>query len=321
MQYSCKYIDGAMLFDFNNVCCACSDTGGIVFKENYKGEIFDYEEITSIRENIIEGFKEGIVPEKCKNCFALEEVAESNIKVSKTINNLFISNWRHCNCGCIYCDYGYLTLGKFSQKVRKSDYYDIFPMIKKLLKQKYIDENTHIRFLGGECTVLKEFDQVAKLLASATKARMWLLSSGVKHSRTIENLLKKDKCFVVVSVDCGCRETYEKIKRTDMFEALKKNIKRYVSASKSDEQVVLKYIIIRGYNDNEQELLKFIDIARVLNVKSLILNLDHRVKNGYNMKIPSSHKLLYKVFYENTKDFTIIDSIQDKLLVEQAECI
>ena len=62
MVYTCPKIDGTILLNPDSIRCSCSNAGGIVFFDKYKGEEIDFEKIDTKREEIITAFKRGIAP-------------------------------------------------------------------------------------------------------------------------------------------------------------------------------------------------------------------------------------------------------------------
>lgn len=301
MAYTCSQIAGTILFNPSDVRCSCSNAGGIAFYEQYNGESLDFDKIDTKRNEIITAFKRGIAPYCCYKCNYKRKTDNCELEAAKSLQRIYISNWRHCNCGCIYCDYANVTNSVFSNEVKKSDFYDILPILKELVKNKKIDKDTEIIFLGGECTVLDEFEQIIELLAPIVEKRILIYSSGLISSPAIKKLLEQDKCMLVTSLDSGCPETYKKIKRIDGFEKVLSTIKEYKkSAGENFKHVTLKYILLPSINDNIEEIQKFIDILKALGVKNAFLEVDHREMLAKNCtKIPEHYYKLFEYFEKN----------------------
>lgn len=318
MVYTCPKIDGTILLNPDSIRCSCSNAGGIVFFDKYKGEEIDFEKIDTKREEIITAFKRGIAPYCCFQCSYKQKVDNCDLKISKTLKQIYISNWRHCNCGCIYCDYGDLTKGEFSQSAKKSDYYDALPILKKFVEEGRIDQNTEIVFLGGECTVLEEFEPIVDLLFPIVEKRILIFSSGIIPSPSIKKLLSADKCMLVTSLDSGCRETYRKIKRTDAFEQVINTLKEYKkSAGENFKHVTLKYILLPQINDNKEEISKFTDVIRALGVQNAFLEVDHRDILARNReKIPEHYYDLVEFFKKSAPELHTENSRHNKLIWE-----
>ena len=92
-------------------------------------------------------------------------------------------------------------------------------------------------------------------------------------------------------------ECYRKIKRTDAFEQVIKNIKKYVSANPScEDSVQLKYILVKGLNDNLEELKKFFDVVRETKVKKVFLDVDHNNFRSNSKEVPDYWYDLFEYF-------------------------
>ncbi len=320
MPYSCEQIEGSILFNFDSIRCSCSNAGGIMFYENFNREMsLDFEKIFERKNKIIQDFQNNIAPECCPECSYLKSVNSFDLAVSKVFKKIYISNWRHCNCGCVYCDYRNVTKSKFSPRKRASKYYDVLPILKQMADKNMIDENTEFIFLGGECAVLKEFDEIVDFIEPIIKKRVLIYTSAVQCSNSIKNLLAKDKCMVVTSLDCGSPETYKKIKRIDAFDDVINTMKEYKkSAGENFKHVTLKYILLPKINDNTDEIGKFLKVVRSLGVQNTFLELDHRVELARkHTKIPEHFKDLFLFFDENTKDLYTGDCDHNKQMLEK----
>lgn len=102
MKYICDCVRGTLFFDYNTVKCGCSNTGGFVF-QNFDGGFLNLENINQMRKNLVENFKKGILPQVCQNCYMLntDDFGKIDEPLKKELDNIFISHWLHCNCGCI----------------------------------------------------------------------------------------------------------------------------------------------------------------------------------------------------------------------------
>lgn len=297
MKYTCECIN-SLFFDYNTVKCGCSNTGGYSFIFPFDGTNFNINEVAIKRKELINNFSKGIIPLQCKDCYMLKEDTENTIDkpFSKELDTLFLSNWLHCNCGCIYCCNRRFTKLRITPTIKKSDYYDLLPIIKELCENGYIGKNTQITTVGGEPTVWDEFDEVIAELANYTKKQIRFLSSGIIFSETIYNLLKEDRADLGFSLDCGSPEMYRKIKRIDAFNKVVENITKYASANPLNKQAIhIKYIMVRGLNDNIEEVKNFINIAKQTGVKKIFFGLDYNDTNRGN-SIPEHWYDIFEYF-------------------------
>ena len=308
MKYTCPYIHKGLSFEPEGVKCCQSNCIGPLLQELKRNTKLDIVAQNKKRKEVIELFNKGEIPDCCKNCYQIREIPDDsgeNEKKLDSIDTLFISNWRHCNCGCIYCVYSWITKGKHSIFSKRSPYYNVLPHLKELLKNGLITEYTTTFITGGECTVLNEFKDVVKLLKNVLKNKITILSSCINYSKEFEELIEKDLCEITTSIDSGTRETYKKLKRVDKFNQVVKNLKKYREKSPlAEKNIILKYIIIKGINDNEDELLKFLNLTNEIGTKRVQLDIDHR-KTTIG-QIPDYYYKLYDLFSEKSEELGLI---------------
>ncbi len=246
------------------------------------------------RLKIIEEMKQGIIPERCKLCPELKEQEwkEFDGKIFK----ITVFNWKHCNAACFYCSVG----SDFHDGVKKSDDYDSLPIIEKLIEQGRLNQDSFIAFMGGEPTMLEEFPAIVKLLLSKN-CRMEVLTNGIKYESVISDMLKaQNHNTICISLDCGCRETYKRIKRVDKFDEVVETVKKYISQSADkSSRIKLKYIIFPNVNDNKKEIDKFFEVCKNMGVKTVARAVNHhesKMDTTKNQVIESSVIKAYSYF-------------------------
>ena len=129
------------------------------------------------------------------------------------------------------------------------------------LKEKNLLRHTTFDIVGGECTEY-ENGKLEDIVKFAMDGDYWLhfFSSGIFYSEVIADAMKKSRANIVVSVDSGTKETYEKIKRVKTFDKVWENMAKYSRAGVQDDfcnkgYVILKYIIIPKVNDSLEEFI------------------------------------------------------------------
>lgn len=297
MKYICDCIN-SLFFDYNSVKCGCSNTFGNLFIAPFTGDNFDINKVNSERAKIIRCFREGIVPEKCRECYMLREDTNGEIDKDfpKELDHIYIGHWYHCNCGCVYCSNRMITNLKITKNSKKSDYYDLLPTVKYLCKEGYIGKNTRVTTLGGDPAVLSEYDKIMSELLKYTDGHVIILSSGIKFSDTIYKVLKKGNAELIISVDSGTPELFKKIKQVNEFNNVIKNVKKYMKANPNNRNsVYIKYILVDGLNDNIDDLNRFVDVARKIGINKLYLNVDFNFKN-YGKSIPEHWYSIFEQF-------------------------
>ena len=150
---------------------------------------------------------------------------------------------------------------------------------------------------------------------------MQLATSGIKYSTAIDEAFKNNRLEMLLSLDSGSRETYKKIKNVDMFDTVIENLKKYTSACEfAKENIILKYIILDGINDNKEELGKFFDIVQKLGVRNVRLDINSRVYClGRGKKVPALYSELYEFFNSKAKelDLRVLSYEQIEMMLAQ----
>lgn len=293
MQYkSCQWVNRGIEFrtDSLRLCCYGYLQGReteyqTTIKENYHGELLDWNEIFEIKDKLKQMHKEGKYLEACKDCIYLQtkDWDEENY-----INHFTLNHWTKCNCNCIYC---YTKDNKKEYNAYKE--YPIYPIIKDMFKKEVIKhtEESCIIFGGGEPTILKDFDKLIDLFLQKGCKNIRINSSGIKFSKAIEKGLKTGAISLVISTDAGCRETYEKIKKVKTYAKVWENIKKYAKAQMKDDLVKVKFILYPDVNDTYEEINKWFDEVVKNKVKAISLSVE---QDWFNTHQPEFTPKIYE---------------------------
>lgn len=246
------------------------------------------------RLEIIEKMKNGYIPEHCKLCPMLEE--KDWKEFDGKIHKITVFNWKHCNAACFYCS----VHSDFYDGVKKSDDYDSFPIVQKLVEQGRLTKDSFIAFMGGEPTMLEEFPQILQLLLEHG-CRLEVLTNGIKYEQLIGKMLKaENNNTICISLDCGSKELYKRIKRVDKFDDVVSTIEKYVQVAQDKaNRVKIKYIIFPNVNDNKKEIDAFFEVCKKMGVKTVARAVNHeesKIKTTKNQVIESSVIKAYKYF-------------------------
>lgn len=252
----CKHTTNTLSFHQDNVrFCTTLQLGPVISQYREKPE--------ELADLIIEAKRKAFdnIPVECNDCiYRVQENTDD-----KKITRIDLFYWYHCNCGCFYCSYRDKTHGEFSDKVKEGNPL-IYKTIKDLYKKDAISrENLQVIWGGGEVGVLKEFPNLMDLFFKNNVNNIWCETSGVRFSDAIAKMLKMGKGGLTAAVCCGSRDTYKKIKQRDKYEQVMKNMANYVKASKkfkdnvnNAENVVSKFIILEGFNNNKEEVERWV---------------------------------------------------------------
>ena len=282
----CIFLENGINFEYNRVsdCCIYHhfDRGQPLLIDNYGGELIDWEKIFEIKSQRIKAQKEKTIYE-CQDCYHL---GKYNFSGEKKISEFHFSHCRSCNASCIYCSEG---------TSRGSVNYSTYPIIKDLMEKGYYKAGGEATFQGGEPTLMQNFDELVSLfIENGTDVRIH--SSGIKYSQKIREALDSDKGKIVISLDSGTSETYKKIKGVDSFNLVCGNIEKY--AQNGVANIIIKYIIIPGVNDNIKEIDKFFKLMNSLNIKNIALDIELQYAEKNNNKDVSKHIYLIKDYFE-----------------------
>lgn len=303
MAYKCcEYLLHQIVFDQTDIkpCCETSMNNNVIkFVEDFDGFKFDIKQYIEKRQIYIEKFKSNNIPLSCQHCPLIKESEwdENNIYFDRII----MANIAKCSCNCIYCVYTHdnPNLKSFYNSKKA---YDIKPILLNLRNQNLLKDNFILIIGGGECTEFPKGELEWLLyFASACNGKIQILSSGIKYSKAIEQILKAGKVELCISPDAGTRKTYEEIKRVKAFNLVWDNLKNYIIASfgNSSARIEVKYIIIPGINDNEKEIKAFIKKCKEIKCQNIHIDVEHYwYKENKNKPVTNKIKNIMNILKE-----------------------
>ena len=286
--YRCDYLDSGINFERYGiyVCCKTAHEGGgfLTLSSSYKN--LDWDKIFEKKRKWKEALYNGNPPDRCKGC---SSIIETN-KPSKEDAFVFvdINSFASCNSKCRYCNCW--TDKNFREP-------SLYPIFKELLDKKLLKNAPHgyVQFAGGEPALMKNFEEIVDLCLKKGIERYIVNSNGIKYSKGIYNLLKYGKTNLFVSIDSGCKETYEKIKNVPCFDTVVENLKKYASADKKGNSCVWsKFIIVPECNDNFEDIEKWYNLTtKEIGIKSVVLDVEREWFIANNRTItPKMEKLI-----------------------------
>ena len=314
----CDCMKHSIHFFYDEIRACCTNIPGPVFYKNYQGKNIDWDFIYRKRKELIKQinsvFSGNEYPSCCEGCCEKDSKLKSNkvTNFENKIEKMYFHNHMSCNAKCTYCTYGY---------IEKGYKYKVLPLVKSLIDKDILSRNAHIYMSGGEITISPEFEELLSLLLHYIYSKVEILTSGIKYCKSIEEAFIHDKCKLVISLDSATPETYKKIKQVDCFDKVVQNIKNYIKASENAKSnITMKYIIVDGVNDNNEEITNFIKLVSELGIKDIRLDFDYeKYKFTRNIKVPDYYFDLYKNFNEISFDLGLnvqkceqIEAILDK---------
>ncbi len=283
---SCKWLESGVCFDNGvygsnvKLCCYMSAPGGgnsMIF-EDYHGEKINWDNFFKIKNEYRNIQKSGQTVEGCRGCVFLEENEWPQIDY---IDSIIFDHFTKCNCCCSYC---YTEEDKKRYNSLKT--YNIYPIIKDMFDKKIIKRGGAIGFGGGEPTILPEFEKLINLFLKNGFSNIRVPSSGIKYSPVIAKGISTGQLSVVVSVDSSSKEIYKKIKQTDKYETVCKNLKKYAKSQRGSYNVISKYIIIPEINDNTVEIDNWLKFNKDNNIGIIVIDIENSWLNRYRKEEP-----------------------------------
>ena len=274
MYKSCHIVKHGLCFFDNKLASCCfspvdhvkGQVPPVIFP-NYKGQVLSAEELFKRMDIYISVFKNGGCPRECMNCYHIED---KDWDEEKFIDYITITHFSNCNADCIYCS------NNNTPQERTNNIYKIMPVLKSFMEQGLIKKGCELHIGGGEFTIYDECDEILEMFAVSNYSRVFIPTNAIIYSHNLFRAMDEATTYIIVSLDCGSRKLYKKIKRVDKFNKVIENLKKYAATKKSQEAIRLKYIIIPTINDNIHEFKQFLKIAKMLHVKNLIIDIDAR---------------------------------------------
>ena len=283
--YSCPWLEhGLVFFQYKLAnCCFCGHAvgGHTLLRNNFVGQNIDWNRIFKVKDMFRHYHKKGKIHKNCIGCpFLKEDTWADN---GHYISHLYISHWANCNANCIYC---FET--QHPEDFLENKRYSVFPYIKDMFEKGILLPDTDVSFGGGEPTLLDEFEDVMNYLLDNYFYGIRVHTSGIKYSPAIARAINEIRGYVVVSVDSGTKEAYEKIKQVPCFDKVRENIRRYALQTNflSRFLVSAKFIIVPGINDNKSEIEKWMKANRDAGLYTTVLDIEENYYLEHKDNIP-----------------------------------
>ena len=310
-QYSCKDLCNQITFYPDAIDSCCSGFSSPRFY-TFDNNCIDYDRLLSRKNNLVNDFKNGKILPTCQNCHNLQNYDE-NIQYNK-FTKILVNHFTRCNCSCIYC---VRDVALTNEQKQSAPRYELLPIIKEMYRRNLIStDKLDVDFQGGDIGCLKEFKSLVSLFCKNSISNFHFFTNNIVYYDVIQHLFDENRAELIISLDCGCRETFKKIKRVDKFDVVVNNIEKYVKKSKFPN-ILLKYILLENVNDNKNEVKKFINLVKSLKLNNICLDLDY---NKYmelvpgqktRCEVPKQYYELVQYFKDETKLTGLCVSVSD----------
>lgn len=289
---SCEHLEySAVIFsDCIRVCCGdTSRINGLVcpgFKIN-NTNIDNLDELFLRFIAFKQKLKEDINLGKHTLCSGCDYLREVEWKPENTFKLINFSTDYPCNLGCSYC---YQNTADYHYEKT----YDIDKLIANVLKSKFVSDDTQFIYACGEIGIHPKVKEIVNLFQNRNVS---FFTNATKYYEEIHQLILKPRNSILVSLDSGTRETYQKVKGRDMFNVVCENISRYAS---DNGNVVLKYILTND-NLNADDLNGFIEFCLSANIKNIRITYDWNIRELNNKLKRAAIILMHKARKNNIK--------------------
>ncbi len=238
-----------------------------------KNETLDWDYIFHEKQKLRENAEKGTLPKQCEGCF---ELHDRNWDDENYISHLTAGHIMKCNSRCIYC-----YTGRESECHSREQDVDIRPVITELLNKNLLRFNGSLRFVGGEPTLMKEFDWLVDLFSEHNVPEIYVPTSGIRLSKSLCKALEKvNDAAIVVSVDSGSKETFEKVKGTKFYNVVLNNLKTYLKHAKESKFIIPKFILLTEYNDTSKEIDNWLQISKKTGHTEVQFDAEHTVASS-----------------------------------------
>jgi len=191
----------------------------------------------------------------------------SNFKLvdghNRLIHKLRISLLDACNMNCLYC---MPDEKEFMAKKSWVSGEELCEISSKLVVYG-IDE---IRLTGGEPLLRPDFRTIVNGLDKLPLSKFGLTTNGIHLERELEFLKGTSLKHLNISLDSLNKENFERITQTNTFSRVYHSI---VKAHSMGFKVKVNAVLLKGINDSEEELDRFVEFSQKTGIEVRFLEL------------------------------------------------
>jgi len=196
-----------------------------------------------------------------------------------------------CQSKCIYC-----ILPNHSEKFDKEKhaplYERAFEVIEYAHENGYVHPNAEYSVASSEISVHPYRSRIYAITKG--KHVKFLTNCFLFDENIARNLEANPKSSIYFSIDSGTDKTWQKVKGVNNFVTVRNNLIAYSQICKPG-QIALKYIILPGINDNNEDFNGVIILMKMLNIPQLVIS-----REMIDLSPPERHTL--HANHENLRD-------------------
>jgi pyruvate-formate lyase-activating enzyme len=253
----CALAEQVIVIDQVNVRLCCEIRATIPNCPPYRDLSNDeiYAEYVKMRNETIESIAcgdDGV----CRGCDKIKNEYCSLGDDNTKIRNIAFGAGMVCQFKCVYCDYIHYRLEDVIEETDKT-----IGFVRWLWDNGLVDTETSVTIANGEITINPKYKEILELFLQNPCA---ILTNGMIYRQEIADMLRSERNKLNISLDSGTPETFGKVKGVDRFDAVCENIRKYAKHAHAGS-VSLKYILIPGLNDNDEDIDGFLKISKEIN--------------------------------------------------------
>lgn len=245
------------------MCCSCDSVENIhqspcvEFKENIANSMNNFR---AHRDNILNGLNGG-TEEDAQKCSSCRWAIEDYWPVDQRFRRIAYSVGGGCQFNCSYCTS--VARHTIIQETWEKD--AAFPEVMDYLERNNLIHPDAVIEIGtGEICVAPRRDEI--LNVTSNYYTTIFTNAGIYNEQIAEQIESGNVLQILVSIDAGTRETFQKVKGVDAFENIRENLKKYRSYGSS---IDIKFVFLPGINDNEEDVDGFVALAKELGVREI----------------------------------------------------
>jgi len=261
----------------------------------------DYEHLLEFNQKLKLLSKEGYYS-RCYGCALLKNTLPTlSIKHCFIFGTNCASGCDLCNLKCIYCGYAQFRHKnkKMSVSITEGKRYDLLKCL-QYIENNYIAEDVSITYAAGEIGVQKMHNEEILAIWNRNSWKGTIVTNATVFLSGIATLLEKKLIHLLTSLDSGTSETFKKIKGANLLDRVIENLTKYAEIGGGSLEI--KYIVLEGINDNQNEIDQFINIVERLSNKhhNVFLSFS-RDRRGGHLALTECELAAFKYIIEASK--------------------
>ena len=181
-----------------------------------------------------------------------------------------------CQCRCFYCENDIRNSAedyKDNSDVRAM-YENVFKTLRLAKKIGLtLPKKTRWQISPGEITIHPYKEEIMDLVRGE---KTIFFTNGFIFDKDIARELHDNPLATInLSIDAGTPEAWHKVKGVNNFYHVLDNLVAYRKASNRAGQITLKYIVLPGINDSDEDFLSFVKILKSLDVQAFRFSRDN----------------------------------------------